>query len=167
VIKHVINDNGGTAVAADFTMKVGPEEANAVPASFPGVEAPGTLVSLNAGAYAVNEAGPSGYSAIFSADCGGFIAVGETKTCTVTNDDIGPKLIVIKHVINDNGGTAVASDFTMTVDAVNASPASFPGVEAPGTTVSLWTRTASAATRRVSRRTAAAPSRWRRRRPAR
>ena len=33
---------------------------------------------------------------------------GETKTCTVTNDDQAAKLTVIKHVINDNGGTAVA-----------------------------------------------------------
>ena len=35
--------------------------------------------------------------------------MGQTKTCTVTNDDIAPKLIVIKHVVNDNGGTAVAA----------------------------------------------------------
>jgi len=135
VIKHVINDDGGTAVASDFTMTV--TANNPSPASFPGVEAPGTLVSLDAGAYSVNEAGPSGYSAIFSSGCGGFIAVGETKTCTVSNDDIGPKLIVIKHVINDDGGTAVAADFTMTVTANSPSPASFPGVEDPGTTVSL------------------------------
>ena len=31
---------------------------------------------------------------------------GGEATCTVTNNDIAPKLIVIKHVINDNGGTA-------------------------------------------------------------
>ena len=36
----------------------------------------------------------------------GSIANGETKTCTVTNNDIAAKLNVIKHVINDNGGTA-------------------------------------------------------------
>jgi hypothetical protein len=135
VIKHVINDNGGTAVAADFTMNVTANNPN--PASFSGVEAPGTLVALDPGAYSVNETGPSGYSAIFSTDCGGFIEVGQTKTCTVTNDDIGPRLIVIKHVINDDGGTAVAADFTMSVTANSPNPVSFPGVEATGTTVSL------------------------------
>jgi hypothetical protein len=57
------------------------------------------------------------------------LAAGETVTCTFTNT-LPPKLIVIKHVINDNGGTAVASDFTMTVTANNPNPASFPGVEA-------------------------------------
>src|SRR5206468_2711346 len=104
--------------------------------SFPGNEG-GTAVSLNQGAYSVGESGPAGYSASFSADCAGAIAVGETKICTVTNDDISPVLIVIKHVINDNGGTALAGDFTMTVSATRLSPASsFPGNEV-GTTVSL------------------------------
>ena len=51
-------------------------------------------------------AAPAGYAASYSADCTGTIAIGETKTCTVTNDDIAPTLTVIKHVINDNGGTA-------------------------------------------------------------
>ena len=52
----------------------------------------------------------------------GSIAIGETKTCTVTNNDIAPKLIVIKHVINDNGGTAVAGDFTINVDDQGSDP---------------------------------------------
>ncbi len=86
VIKHVINDNGGTAVAADFTMNV--TGSSPSPASFPGVESPGTNVTINAGAYNVTETGPSGYTASFSADCTGTLALGETKTCTVTNDDI-------------------------------------------------------------------------------
>ena len=39
---------------------------------------------------------------------------------------------MIKHVINDNGGTAVAANFTMTVDDPGSNPPSFPGAEAPG-----------------------------------
>ena len=42
------------------------------------------------GAYSVSETGPSGYAASYSADCTGTIAIGETKTCTVTNDDSRP-----------------------------------------------------------------------------
>jgi hypothetical protein len=87
VIKHVVNDNGGTAVAGDFSMSTGGTNAN--PADgFAGEESPGTTVTLDAGSYNVTETGPSGYTALFSTDCSGSIAVGETKTCTVTNDDI-------------------------------------------------------------------------------
>ena len=86
VIKHVINDNGGTAVAADFTLDSGGTDDT--PDNFPGAEAPGTSVSMSAGSYNVTETGPSGYTASFSADCAGSIASGETKTCTVTNNDI-------------------------------------------------------------------------------
>jgi hypothetical protein len=88
VIKHVVNDDGGSATAADFTLSVtgtGPS-----PASFPGAESPGTTVTLGAGSYNVAEMGPSGYTASFSADCTGTIAAGETKTCTVTNNDVAP-----------------------------------------------------------------------------
>ena len=133
VIKHVINNSGGTAVAGDFTMTVDDPGTN--PASFAGEEAPGTMVTVDPGAYSVSETGPSGYAESQSADCTGSLAIGETKTCTITNDDIAPKLIVIKHVINNSGGTAVAGDFTMTVDDPGTNPASFPGAEAPGTEV--------------------------------
>jgi hypothetical protein len=58
-------------------------------ASFPGAESPGTTIGVDAGAYSVDESGgPSGYSKALSADCSGAIAVGESKTCTITNDDI-------------------------------------------------------------------------------
>ena len=83
------------------------------------------------------QSGPSGYAATLSADCAGTIAIGQTKTCTVTNNDVQPKLIVVKHVINDEGGTAVAGDFTMNVTGPSATPGSFPGTEAPGTQVAL------------------------------
>jgi len=85
VIKHVVNDNGGTAIAADFTLNVTGTSPN--PASFPGDEY-GTTVTLNAGDYSVEETGPTGYTMFLSADCTGTIALGETRTCTVTNDDM-------------------------------------------------------------------------------
>src|SRR6185436_18639871 len=135
VIKHVINDSGGTALASAFTMTVDDPGTN--PPSFPGAEAPGTTITVDPGAYTVSETGPSGYASSFSADCTGTIAIGQTRTCTVTNNDIAPQLIVIKHVINDSGGTAVASAFTMTVDDPGTNPPSFPGAEAPGTTVTV------------------------------
>jgi hypothetical protein len=42
------------------------------------------------GAYNVLEPATTGYTAAFSTDCTGTIALGETKTCTITNNDIQP-----------------------------------------------------------------------------
>lgn len=39
---------------------------------------------------------------------------GEHLTCTVTNGSFAPTLRLVKDVVNDNGGTAVAGDFTLT-----------------------------------------------------
>ncbi|HEX6647940.1 MAG TPA: hypothetical protein VF075_00325, partial [Pyrinomonadaceae bacterium] len=135
VIKHVINDNGGTATAANFTLDSG--GANDTPDNFAGAESPGTEVTLDAGSYNVTESGPSGYTASYSADCSGSIGVGDTKTCTVTNDDKAAKLIVIKHVINDNGGSATAANFTLDSGGANDTPDNFAGAESPGTEVTL------------------------------
>jgi uncharacterized repeat protein (TIGR01451 family) len=134
VIKHVVNDNGGGKSASDFTMTLSGNSAS-VP-NFPGSEA-GTTVPLNEGNYTVDETSHVGYTETKSADCTGTIAIGQTKTCTITNNDIAPQLTVIKHVINDNSGTSKASDFTMTVAGTNVSSPSFAGAESPGTTVTL------------------------------
>jgi hypothetical protein len=134
VIKHVVNDSGGTKSAGDFTMKI-----NGVTATggneFPGSEA-GTDRKVTTGSYSVTETGPSGYDASFSSGCSGSISDGQTKTCTVTNDDKPGTLIVKKHVINDNGGTKSAGDFTMKVTAGHPSQSSFAGSES-GTTVTV------------------------------
>ena len=85
VIKHVINDNGGTKTAADFSMTV----TGAAPTGghLPGRRVAGHDVALNAGAYSVSETGPAGYSSTLSAGCSATAVIGETKTCTITNDD--------------------------------------------------------------------------------
>ena len=113
VIKHVINDDGGTAVAADWTMDI--TGTNVSSTGFAGEEAPGVTVTLDAGAYSVDESGdPSGYTKSLSADCSGTIAAGETKTCTITNDDVAPTLKLVKEVINLDGGDAGPDDWTLT-----------------------------------------------------
>src|SRR5919197_1286797 len=116
VIKHVVNDDGGGADASQFTMTI-----NGVTAtggnSFPGAESQGTNKNVTTGTYTVTETGPSGYDAPFSSGCSGTISAGQTKTCTVTNDDKPGTLIVKKHVIDDNGGQKNAKDFTMKVTA--------------------------------------------------
>lgn len=133
VIKHVINDNGGPKHASDFTMHI-----NGVTAtggnSFPGAESPGTNKEVTAGSYTVTEDPVAGYTMSTSGACSGSIADGETKTCTITNDDQAAHLIVIKHVVNANGGKAKASNFTMKINGITATGGNtFPGAEAPGT----------------------------------
>jgi PKD repeat protein len=130
LMKAVINDNGGTAVAIDFNLAA----AGPTPISGNG----GVESDVNAGTYTLSETGPVGYSTT-GYDCGASVtlALGQSKTCTITNDDIQPRLIVVKHVINDNGGATTASAFAMNVTGSSPGPASFPGAELPGTTVIL------------------------------
>ena len=59
------------------------------------------------------------------------IAAGETKTCTITNDDQPVTLHVIKHVINNDGGNNVAGDFTMNVVRHQRVELAFAGAESP------------------------------------
>ena len=57
---------------------------------------------------------------------------GQTKICTITNDDTGlldGKLVVKKHVINNDGGSTQAAYFTLFVTGNNPSTTSFQGSE--------------------------------------
>ncbi|MFA4936992.1 MAG: SipW-dependent-type signal peptide-containing protein [Patescibacteria group bacterium] len=84
VIKHVINDDGGIKEAKDFIMQV--TGTNVSQSSFLGSES-GVTVLLDPGEYSVDEIGFTEYAKTLGDDCIGTIAVGETKTCTITNDD--------------------------------------------------------------------------------
>jgi hypothetical protein len=144
IIKQVVTDNGGTATANQWSIHVksGVNEVSGSPQPGSGT---GTSYTLIGGTYNVSETGgPSGYTFTgFSGDCdsSGNVTVvpGQTKTCTLTNDDSAATLIVIKHVVNDNGGTATASAFSLDSGGANDTPDDFAGAEAPGTTVTLDT----------------------------
>jgi hypothetical protein len=112
VIKHVINDDGGNNVAGDFTMNVtGTQVSNS---SFAGSEA-GVTVTLDAGAYSVDESIFAGYTKTLGENCLGSIGIGQEKTCTITNDDQPAKITLIKKVISNNGGSAKPDDFGLTI----------------------------------------------------
>jgi hypothetical protein len=75
---------------------------------------------FGAGSYDLSETGPDGYNAGSWTCVGGTqdgasvsLTVGQTATCTIVNDDEGPGLTLIKYVTNDNGGTAVDTDFVL------------------------------------------------------
>ena len=139
VIKHVINDNGGSATAGNWTMNI--TDTNPSNNHFAGAESPGVTITLDAGSYSVDESnGPAGYAKSASAECSGTIAAGDTKTCTITNNDNVPQLAqltIIKHVINDNGGSATAGNWTMNITDTNPSNNHFAGAESPGVTITL------------------------------
>jgi len=111
VIKQVINDDGGTAVAGGFTMTI-----NGVTAtggnSFPGAESPGTTKAVSLGSYSVTESGPSGYNQSQSAGCSGTIAANETKTCTIINNDGPPPVGGIVDIRVDTSPRPVAEERT-------------------------------------------------------
>jgi len=90
VVKQVVNDHGGMKTAADFTITIQGVVAvggNTFAGSVSGVTK--TLTSV--GAYSVTEASVAGYVLkSSSAGCSGTIALGEEKTCVLTNDDLAP-----------------------------------------------------------------------------
>jgi uncharacterized repeat protein (TIGR01451 family) len=89
VVKNVINDNGGTKTTADFPLFVNGTlvvsgETNNYPA--------------NSSRYEITESNSAGYTQSFSGDCDAdgviFLHAAENLFCIVTNNDIGPAVIV-------------------------------------------------------------------------
>ena len=126
VIKTVVNDNGGTATAGQFTYTLG-DGSSAT--NEPGTVSPGlSYVRTQGTTYAVaeNAGGPAGYSVSYSADCTGAITA-TTKTCTITNNDNAPALHLRKTVTNDNGGAALATAWTLTATGTGGTPTNLSG----------------------------------------
>jgi uncharacterized repeat protein (TIGR01451 family) len=114
VKKVVVNDDGGTATADDFSFSVNG-----------GQEQPFELdgqheLTVAAGTYSVTEPAAAGYATSYDNCSQLAIPSGGTATCTITNDDIAATLIVKKVVVNDNGGTATADDFSFQVNGGQA-----------------------------------------------
>jgi hypothetical protein len=106
VIKHVINDDGGSALANEWTMDI--TATNPSDNNFPGQEAPGVMVTTDPGQYSVDESGgPEDYFKTLDAGCSGDLACGDTAECTITNDDLGACIEIEKEVcifIEDKDG---------------------------------------------------------------
>ncbi|UOF14587.1 OmpA family protein [Lysobacter capsici] len=120
LVKTVTNDNGGTAVATAWTLEAaGPTNITGATGS-----AAVTNASVNPGSYTLSETGgPAGYTAgTYSCVLNGGAAVvansitlaaGDNATCTINNDDRAATLTLVKTVTNDNGGSAVATAWTL------------------------------------------------------
>ena len=93
VVIHVVNDNGGSLVASNFTFHVtlGGVDVAGSPAA--GAEAPGVSFSLAPAGYTVSVNPNALYNFSYGPGCpGGSVVLpsGGAVTCTVTADDIAP-----------------------------------------------------------------------------
>ncbi len=111
LIKNIVKDDGGTAGENDFGLTVGGNPANS-----------GVAVQVMANTpVAIDETGLSGYKFVSITGEGCPSALGETVslalgqniTCTITNDDIAPKLTLIKTLIKNNGGNASQTEWIL------------------------------------------------------
>ncbi len=126
--KVVVNENGGTAVAADWELTATPT------GTFPDGLGPVTVMGSDAEEpqlvrpgveYQLSESGPDGYEQV-SVICevdqtpveGESITLDPLTegTCTFTNRDLPSSLTLIKTVTNDDGGTAAPTDWTLSAD---------------------------------------------------
>lgn len=97
IIKAVVNDNGGTTVVSSFNLHVKLSGTDVTGSPAAGMATPGTSYSLAAGTYVVSEDANASYTQSFSGDCNASGSVtllaGDSKTCTITNNDIAAVVV--------------------------------------------------------------------------
>ena len=123
--KIISNTHGGNKVESNWTLYA--KQGEVVKLEGQGAEGDNDVVSpstFQAGSYSLSESGPAGYDAS-AWNCTGTgsldgnvitLGVGQEAVCSITNSDRAAGLTVIKHVVNDNGGTATADDFDITLN---------------------------------------------------
>jgi hypothetical protein len=112
LVKSIVNDDGGDAVVSDFPLFI---NGDSVTSGVPNILSANTL-------YTATETNLAGFTAsVWGGDCNpdGTITLneGENKTCTITNNDVAPTLKLVKEVTNNDGGNAVADDWTLSAVA--------------------------------------------------
>jgi Prealbumin-like fold domain len=104
---------------ADFTLTADGTGGNDLSGTSPVDSGAGLLADT----WALSETSPAGYTGSAWSCVGGTqsganitVGLGGEATCTITNNDVAPKLHLRKVVTNDNGGTATVANFTLTAD---------------------------------------------------
>jgi uncharacterized repeat protein (TIGR01451 family) len=85
VVTSVTNDDIGVKTASDFTDIV--TGTKVLPTSTFAGSASGVSLTISSGTYSVAQAPSAGYNVTYSSGCSGTIAAGDTKTCTVSDND--------------------------------------------------------------------------------
>ena len=109
LVKVLPNDDGGTATENDFAVYIDT------------VQSSWGFHYVDAGSYTVSEDTLFGYvPSTWGEDCDAqgnvTLLPGESKTCTITNDDVAPTLTLVKTVENDNFGTKQVADFPLFIN---------------------------------------------------
>jgi hypothetical protein len=148
LVKRVVNDNGGTATAATFGIRL---NGDLVAFGDGAADGANTLkystiaIPVNAGLQSFTELDVAGYTegtwscdpvaATGTAYNAGSVTLanGQSTTCTITNDDDPGYVVLIKRVDNLYGGTATADDFGI---VLNGSPVPFGAGSTVGTVTS-------------------------------
>jgi len=118
VVKTVINDNGGITSASDFPLYIGRKGESATTTVLSGV-----TTTIASGIWVVGEISNYAYVGTFGGACNASgevtLAIGDTKTCTITNDDMEsppppppppPPAACADGVDNDSDGLIDAAD---------------------------------------------------------
>jgi hypothetical protein len=88
IVTQVINDDGGTNRSSDFLNCI---DSSSGISSTTQCSSGDSLHSFDAGSYNVTQDPNNpvrGYTVTYSKDCSGVINAGDTRTCTVTYDDM-------------------------------------------------------------------------------
>ncbi len=113
VKKILVKDNGGNESVTDFGFRVNGGTRKAF-------ESDGeNVLTVNAGRYTVTETPVNGYTTSYNGCTDVRVSNGETKICTITNNDIAPSIKLNKLVINNNGGTAGVNRFGLTIGSTS------------------------------------------------
>jgi LPXTG-motif cell wall-anchored protein/uncharacterized repeat protein (TIGR01451 family) len=122
--KTVLNPNGGTAVAGDFTLVADPATDGAANLTTPGSVGGTPFLVSPSETFGLSETGgPAGYT-LSGVNCGSGpvtsvqVPIGTTVTCTFTNIDSPGSLTLTKHLGDQAGDDAVESDWTLTAAPV-------------------------------------------------
>jgi hypothetical protein len=109
LVKVVTNDNGGTKTLSDFPLSAAGNSGTSITNQVSGT-AGATNVTVNAGTYTLSEVTQAGYTASGFTCVGGnassplTLALGQSATCTVTNND-NPSFIIIDKISQGGVGT--------------------------------------------------------------
>ncbi len=110
IVKNVINDDEGSAIATDFSFEVTGNETNETVAG----STEGVAIDLAPGTYSISELNGEGYDASFSESCSAgsvTIVAGQSVTCTVTNDDKEPEPETPSTPSDDSSQTSSGTGF--------------------------------------------------------
>src|SRR5207247_2411995 len=121
--KVVVNNNGGTATVADFTLTADGTGTNDLSGTSPVDSGAG----LKADTWALSETNVANYTAGSRSCVGGTqngsnitVGIGGEATRTIPTRHSAAQLHLRKVIVNDNGGTATNADFTLTANGAGS-----------------------------------------------